>query len=482
MCLITVIPSGVDKYSNFILDAINAGFATQADGTGMVYRFKDDNQIHVDKGYFNETNFLNVYRALNFTKDDEVIIHHRQNTQGSRDESQCHPFFVTDSDAILGKGNYTSSTLPAIAHNGIINGHEYFDLFNSDTYMWVKNTLSKDIMHFINNTDDYINANKEQLGWSKFALIHPTLTFDTISFNKDGAPTMRHYINNHIMLTEGFIEDQGCFFSNSCYKNRSFRDLGGSSFMTSYSRNYKRFEEEEEDDFQTTGLSKTLTEENLGLRFDMKNIKEPVKKEGSKNVIKDFTRSIIPFSIQEAQPVKNTDEDSEDASKILIKDPLFCITKDIVKELRVYDKHDLTTPGKVEMIDNDNLTNIRVGFYKNNSLIASIHNIGEDYRKNYYIYAVDFRNKYKDYNTLNSHIQKSKSQFKKLSKILTKAKHKNLTLLDVKIGDTVLKYINIKAIELFLEQYSLQKDMENELKRIKERSKEFSNNTPTLIM
>lgn len=121
MCLAIFKPAGQDIPSEYLHNAAE----TNPDGAGIAYA--DGDKVHIDKGFFDGADTL--IEMLKSLKDKPAIVHLRYSTQGSVDDTNCHPFKV---------GEW------AFAHNGVISKMPYHKKY-SDTYLYAKNTMSSRI-------------------------------------------------------------------------------------------------------------------------------------------------------------------------------------------------------------------------------------------------------------------------------------------------------------------------------------------------
>ena len=218
MCLISVFPKGVPKDSEFVKSCLISGFKTNgSSGNGLMYLREDENYtiVHVDKGYFSFNTFLDRFESLKFKPGDVVVVHHRIATQGLVNSKNCHPFIA---DKVLynePKCDISFESLDyklVIAHNGAFR--DFGGSTDSDTADWVK-SLSDDL-------------DKRRLLWE-----------NPVEFNKKYRSEIGNFcrlaiVNSHsseVKLLSAFenewIEDQGCYFSNSAYKDSRFRNYGG---------------------------------------------------------------------------------------------------------------------------------------------------------------------------------------------------------------------------------------------------------------
>ena len=214
MCIVVCKPSGIDMPNEATLHEC---FISNPDGAG--YMFTENNEVVIKKGFMNEKQFLielnKDYERLG--KDTPFVLHFRIQTQGGVNQQCTHPFPLSKdmNDLKL----LDCSTDIGIAHNGIISltskSSSYKTVYDSKTKTYKTMLITvdySDTMKFITDylsliidSDDwYLNEDKKELiekliGYNnKFAIM-----------SKDG----------HIELIGNFVEDGGCYYSNTTYKN-----------------------------------------------------------------------------------------------------------------------------------------------------------------------------------------------------------------------------------------------------------------------
>tara|TARA_Y100000004_G_C8954040_1_gene429942 strand:- start:2054 stop:2947 length:894 start_codon:yes stop_codon:yes gene_type:complete len=170
-------------------------FDNNDDGAGFAYPSKG--KVIIEKGFFR---FEDFWKALKPHMDKPMAIHFRWSTHGLVDETNCHPFRITDDLAMI--------------HNGVISGIDITDKDKSDTRTFV---------------DDYvkpINKGNPMFIYSEYGkrTLKACIGSSKLVFiNKKG---------NRVIVNEkaGHWTD-GVWYSNDSYKQVKVRY---SSFTTPY--------------------------------------------------------------------------------------------------------------------------------------------------------------------------------------------------------------------------------------------------------
>lgn len=178
MCLIAVSPIGTDKYSEFFIEAIKGLVNVYDDGCGFAIKKNDligaGPNIYISKGYFekNADKMLADIKMLNLNEGDELIVHGRSATCGLVNDTNCHPFVISNNYEEI---NITEGWVdkPVMAHNGYIDGCG--DKVYSDTFEFVKDIMSDEVLiNLLKKHVDYFEAGlRKVLGWSKLAFLFP---------------------------------------------------------------------------------------------------------------------------------------------------------------------------------------------------------------------------------------------------------------------------------------------------------------------
>ena len=146
MCLITVIPKGIEKYSAHIEECIESGVSGNGDGSGIAFLRPDSPYVFIQKNFLGANtveNFMKAYRSFNLKKEDEVIIHHRWGTSGPNDENNTHPYALTTDLKTMTQPLH-STDKGAMAHNGVLS--ESMIGYNNPAYSDTARFLYKKIM------------------------------------------------------------------------------------------------------------------------------------------------------------------------------------------------------------------------------------------------------------------------------------------------------------------------------------------------
>lgn len=216
MCLLTIAPKGVDKYSPFLIEAIKVASISNTDGAGFAFKRNSTKKVYISKGYQSVEELLETIAKYKLKIDDELIIHQRIGNKGAKNTDMNHPFVLSnDRDEILQNNKYVDS--PVMAHNGTISYHSKTGSQMSDTYWFIEEVMyQKDILNML-KTDleffkDFLSL---RLGTNRLAFLFP---------NED---------TNFIKVGE-FKEDQGYLFSNDSYKDKTIRNVGGENQRFGY--------------------------------------------------------------------------------------------------------------------------------------------------------------------------------------------------------------------------------------------------------
>ena len=179
-------------------EQLRTSFRRNNDGGGIAYIV--DNQLIIEKGYFNEDEFVNAVRRAESMTDNNMLIHCRIGTSGGRNERNCHPFRVSDNVAMI--------------HNGVISKFNGKEADNSDTAIYVRDILAKisdeDLIH--NDVIKYLVESDIGCG-NKFVLM-----------NNKGEYTIFNEKSGHWK--------DGIWFSNNTYEPIKYTYWNGGSTYT----------------------------------------------------------------------------------------------------------------------------------------------------------------------------------------------------------------------------------------------------------
>lgn len=217
MCIILAKPAGVSMPDSSI---ISECWENNPDGAGYMYASKGI--VYIEKGIMTFDGLISKLNALaerfDLTKLP-IVVHFRISTQAGVNPQNTHPFPITRDDKLLGAKS-SSSTIGAVAHNGIIqccstyNGKET----RSDTWIFVRDYVAK----FAERDkkllrEDWILTMIQQATSSKFAFMFP---------------------NGDITLLGKFEREKGVAYSNNTYEAPKPGYTGPYSYPGYASRRY----------------------------------------------------------------------------------------------------------------------------------------------------------------------------------------------------------------------------------------------------
>lgn len=205
MCIAIAKPMGAEIPND---DILTNCFNNNPDGAG--FAFNHNNEVIIRKGYMKLKDFLDAFhkydKKFDF-KNRGVLIHTRITTHGGTNPQMCHPFPINSDEGALKKIEYASPF--AVVHNGIISltsdeATKKKDM--SDTAIFVQKYLTK------------IAKNKKWFGnKTNIELIEELIDSKMAILNGSGK----------IIMTSGFTEENGVFYSNSSYKENRYKRLYG---------------------------------------------------------------------------------------------------------------------------------------------------------------------------------------------------------------------------------------------------------------
>ena len=199
MCIICYKPNKVDLPSD---DVIRTMFKNNPDGAGFMYPLGGITEskdlisvcrwegVQIKKGFMDVESFLKALHEITKPKDRPIVMHFRIATHGKKDQGATHPFPLS--------GDKIELRAPiGIAHNGIISQCCSSSKMLSDTQIFVKRFLTE-ISLEKGFTTESLEPVSMIAGYSnKFVLL-----------NKYG----------EVALVGNFVEEGGCYYSNSTYK------------------------------------------------------------------------------------------------------------------------------------------------------------------------------------------------------------------------------------------------------------------------
>ena len=216
MCIAIAKPIGVEIPDD---DILTNCFNNNPDGAG--FAFNHNNEVVIRKGYMKLKDFLDAFhkydKKFNF-KNRGVLIHTRITTHGGTNPQMCHPFPINSDEGALKKIEYCSPF--AIVHNGIIS------LTSSEA------TRKKDMSDTAIFVQKYLTKIAKNKNWfnnrANIELIEELIDSKMAVLNGNGK----------IIMTSGFTEDNGIFYSNSSYKENRYKKVYDWDWYDDYSYDY----------------------------------------------------------------------------------------------------------------------------------------------------------------------------------------------------------------------------------------------------
>lgn len=198
MCIAIAKNRGIDLPSR---ETFENCFFNNDDGSG--FAFAHDGKVIIKKGYMKFDDFYNALMEMDKKynlKELGCLFHFRIATHGATDGSMTHPFPIVSDGGALKKIEYISDY--AIVHNGVIQ------LTASDTY---KSDGLSDTAIFVR---DYLSNIAQNKNWFRkkcnLELIEKLIDSKMAILDKYG----------NIKITDGFVCDNGVYYSNTTYKNK----------------------------------------------------------------------------------------------------------------------------------------------------------------------------------------------------------------------------------------------------------------------
>ncbi len=198
MCIIAVKPKNMPMISD---ETIKEMYRRNSDGAGIMF-VTPNKKVHIEKGFFNVDKFIDYIHAQeDWLKKTDVVLHFRIGTSGLKDEYNCHPFSVWTK-------NKTSDNVElGLAHNGILDSYGFVGNDKiSDTQVFIK--YLRNLPHNFLRNKTTIDLIKSKIGTNKLAFLS----------------------NEGYTLIGDFIEDNGCYYSNTTYKG--YRYITPKSYWT----------------------------------------------------------------------------------------------------------------------------------------------------------------------------------------------------------------------------------------------------------
>lgn len=251
MCLISVIPKGVEKDIVKIRGFIENGMKTNTHGSGYAYKKDESNEVYLSKGYLTPEGIINAIKTDDLGVNDELIIHHRIGTSGLRKDFNTHPFLISEDVDIINKVQGVFN-LPVMAHNGVFMEWSDIESDFNDTFLFVKEFMSNpNILNMLKNDEKlFLKRFRSLVSGERLAFLFP---------------------DRDMILLGHFVQDDECFHSNTGYKSFVFDRGGSSTKFRSHGWSYHN-EIEDHEDVDTTLKPPTLLEGPKGSIIDA-NIK-----------------------------------------------------------------------------------------------------------------------------------------------------------------------------------------------------------------
>ncbi len=209
MCLIIIKPKGKKLPRESVL---RTAWQNNSDGFGLAYN-TNEGQVKIVKGAMKLKQSLQLLKSVPDITNKSVILHFRFATEGRIEPGNCHPFpiskFVNDLKA-------TSLVCgAALAHNGIIP--------NGEPHKWVINVGG-------NYTQLPRDSRQEKLSDTQKFIIERLSKMGDNLFNEGVLELIGDYTSSKFAILDGksvhligdFVDDNGCFYSNTSYKQAEY--------------------------------------------------------------------------------------------------------------------------------------------------------------------------------------------------------------------------------------------------------------------
>jgi len=209
MCLIAIGNPGTDKYSEFFMAALKAGFESNSHGAGFAYTRVDDvifKTVHLNKGFMTWSSFERAYLGANLNPADTVMVHFRIGTSGLRNGANTHPFNLTETTCSIDLQGPVGLTNAVLMHNGVLSQFVAETSVHSDTYNFCRDFMGKknivDLLKKLSE-EEFMAMFQKYISHNKLSILFPDGTLKLIN-------------------SSGFHDCQGYSFSNYSY-NRGNR-------------------------------------------------------------------------------------------------------------------------------------------------------------------------------------------------------------------------------------------------------------------
>lgn len=260
MCVISVLPIGTEKHTKEVENFITSGYYSNTQGSGFMWKKNGVNRVGISKGYFNLRSLLDDYNKMEFSKDDEVVVHHRIGTSGAKNEYNTHPFYIHEDIKICTQTSGLEN-LVAVCHNGVFS----------------TNQIGKYMTTGYSDTVAFANKYMTQPGLVDLLIFSPD-TFETVTEDfVDGDKLCYLFPNRDLVMIGDYIEDNGYYHSNMGYK-RHTNNVGGVEYPTYGSSNYYNrswnYHDEYESWYDNKHKTKAKTEVSISSKVTMSDIDE----------------------------------------------------------------------------------------------------------------------------------------------------------------------------------------------------------------
>lgn len=199
MCIIAIKPAGKEMISDDIIENM---FDYNSDGAGFMY--PDLGAVRIRKGFMKLKEFKRALREIPNVKNKTVVMHFRIQTSGGITKQMTHPFPLSSKDVDLMATDILAPV--GVAHNGVLPNHPRKGF--SDTADFIKYQLVP-----------LTNAIKS---WRRSEDFRSIVTYATegsrLAILTNDGSVMR--------IGDGWIEDNGYWYSNKSYKDRWFPHYG----------------------------------------------------------------------------------------------------------------------------------------------------------------------------------------------------------------------------------------------------------------
>lgn len=219
MCVAVIKPIGADLPTEIELRNC---FVNNPHGAG--YMFLNNGMLHIKKGFMDFDSFYKSFCDENFSKDDPIFIHFRIATHGLVDEGNTHPFPITQKISSLRSTEFTFKGY-GLMHNGVfLYDKSLYDAFDQTNVISDTMLFSMILSYYFDHQDNINIKNKYDL------LVEEAISYSISSGSNEFVDDIERKIgynkvaimdsNGNIFKYGNWILHNGCFYSNSDYKNK----------------------------------------------------------------------------------------------------------------------------------------------------------------------------------------------------------------------------------------------------------------------